>query len=119
MNFTPEELEMYRKALKDKVCSICRTFGYEDTCAIGAEGECPIDHHLPRLLTAILSTPRSKDIGDYIPRVRQQVCRRCPEQNDRGVCKTRDRAYCGLDSFLVLIAQAIEDAHDRKIARRQ
>ena len=113
MDFTPEELVEYRQALKDKICSICQKFGYDEVCGIGVDGECPFDRHLPRLLEAVLTTPRSEFIADYVPKIRALVCSGCDNQNERGGCKSRDHAYCGLDSFLVLVVQAIEDTYDR------
>ncbi|MBI4179664.1 hypothetical protein HY522_09620 [bacterium] len=113
MDFTPEELREYREALRDRICSICRKFGYDEVCGIGEDGECPFDRHLPKLLDAVLTTPRSDQIADYIPKIRELVCSTCPNQNDRGVCKSRDMAYCGLDSFLVLVVQVIEETYDR------
>lgn len=113
MNFTPEELQEYRRALRDRICSICSKFGYDEVCGIGEDGECPFDRHLPRLLDAVLSTPRSDEISAYIPKIREMVCITCPNQNERGVCKARDAAYCGLDSFIVLVVQTIEDVQDR------
>ncbi len=113
MNFTPEELREYREALKDRICSICQKFGYDEVCGIGAEGECPFDLHLTRMLDAVLSTPRSDKIDDYIPRIRKMVCKYCPNQNERGICKSRDTAYCGMDAFIVLVVQTIEDVQDR------
>ncbi len=113
MTFTPEELLEYRQALKDRICSICQKFGYDEVCGIGEDGECPFDRHLPRLLEAVLTTPRSDNIADYVPKIREMVCSTCDNQNDRGRCKSRDQAYCGLDSFLVLVVQAIEDVQDR------
>lgn len=113
MNFTHEELVEYRQALKDRICSICKKFGYDDVCGVGAEGECPFDVHLTRLLDAVLSTPRSDNVADYLPAIREKVCDCCPNQNERGSCKSRNHAYCGLDSFIVLVVQAIEDTYDR------
>ena len=63
--------------------------------------------------SAVLSTPRSDEISAYITKIRDMVCITCPNQNERGVCKARDMAYCGLDSFIVLVVQAIEDTYDR------
>jgi hypothetical protein len=77
------------------------------------QAPCPFDRHLARLLEAVLTTPRSEFIADYLPRIRELVCSTCPNQNERGVCKARDMAYCGLDSFLVLVVQTIEDVYDR------
>jgi len=117
MQLTPVELVEYRRDLKDRICSICRKFGYDDVCGVGAEGECPFDVHLARLVDAVLSTPRSNLVADYVPKIRELVCASCPNQNEQGVCKSRDRAYCGLDSFLVLVVQTIEDTYDRLHAR--
>ena len=99
--------------MRDRICSICSKFGYDEVCGIGVEGDCPFDRHLVRLLEAVLTTPRSDSIADYIPKIREMVCSTCDNQNDRGRCKSRDQAYCGLDSFLVLVVQTIEDVQDR------
>ncbi len=113
MNFTPDELTNYREALRDRVCSLCRKFGYEEVCGVGVDGACPFDMHLEHILEAVLTTPRSADIGAYIPKIREKVCSECANQSDSGTCKSRDHAYCGLDSFLILAVQAVEDAFDR------
>lgn len=106
--------EEYHKALHDRVCSICRKSGYSTSCAIGECGLCPIDTHLPRLVNAVLSTPRSQYISDYVPNIREMVCSHCVRQDEKGVCEARNLAECGLDSFLTLIVETIEDVYDRQ-----
>jgi hypothetical protein len=64
------------------------------------------------LLTAVLSTPRSNHIADYVPKIRELVCRHCPNQDEQGRCELRDQAYCDLDSLLVLVVQTIEEVSD-------
>jgi hypothetical protein len=113
MEFTPREFEAYRQALKERVCSICQKSGYAGSCAIGENGVCPFDLHLPRLLEAVLSTPRSPRIADYVPRIRELVCSHCFNQEVGGVCASRDLCHCSLDSLLVLVVTAIEEVHDR------
>ncbi|MBI4584007.1 MAG: hypothetical protein HY717_08290 [Planctomycetes bacterium] len=113
MDFTPEELQAYLEALKDRVCSLCKKTGYSRSCGIGEYGICPFDLHLPRLLEAVLTTPRSRNIADYVPRIRELVCSQCENQDEKGVCKSRNLASCGLDSLLVLAVQTIEEVYDR------
>ena len=113
MNFTPDELQEYLRALKDRVCSICRRSGYEEACKVGAHGVCPFEQHLPRLLEAVLTTPRSPRIADYIPNIRKLVCSHCENQSNMGVCQARNLCYCSLDSFLVIVVSTIEDVYDR------
>jgi hypothetical protein len=113
MEFTQEELEQYWHALRDVVCSRCRRSGYEHSCRIGKQGICPFDLHLPHLVEAVLTTPRSNRIADYIPNIRAMVCSQCENQDARGGCLSREMASCGIDSYLVLVVQTIEDVHDR------
>jgi hypothetical protein len=113
MDFTQEELEQYWKALRGAVCSKCCQSGYERSCRIGKDGICPFDLHLPRLVEAVLSTPRSNRIADYIPNIRALVCSHCENQDERGGCLSREMASCGLDSYILLVVQTIEDVQDR------
>jgi hypothetical protein len=113
MEFTQHELEQYWNALKEAVCSKCRKSGYERSCRIGAHGICPFDLHLPRLVEAVLTTPRSSRIADYIPNIRAMVCSHCENQDARGGCLSREMASCGIDSYLLVVVQTIEDIHDR------
>ncbi len=113
MDFTPEELHAYLEALKDRVCSLCKKTGYRRSCGIGEFGLCPFDLHLPRLLEAVLTTPRSRNIADYVPRIRELVCSQCENQDAQGNCKSRNLASCGLDSLLVLVVPVIEEVYDR------
>ncbi|MEW6736958.1 MAG: hypothetical protein AB1489_37060 [Acidobacteriota bacterium] len=110
MNFSEEELEKYRQALKDRVCSICQELGYDKVCG-GVEGNCQIEQHLPKILEAVLSTPYSNNIADYLPKLRELVCSGCLNQDEHGRCELRDLAYCGLDSLFVLVVQTIEDVN--------
>lgn len=113
MNFPPEVLKEYREALRDSVCSKCWTSGYERSCRVGKLGVCPVDVHLPRLIEAVLTTPRSPKVSDYIPRIRELVCSHCENQDEYGACQARNLTQCGLDSFVVLAVQTIEDVYDR------
>jgi hypothetical protein len=113
MDFTQDELHQYWKALKGAICSECCQSGYERSCRIGKDGICPFDLHFPRLLEAVLSTPRSNRIADYIPNIRALVCSHCENQDRHGACLSRDMASCGLDSYILLVVQTIEDTQDR------
>jgi len=112
MDITAEELEIYRKVLDREVCSKCRKSGYENSCQVGARGICPLNLHLKNIVEAVLSTPRSGRASDYLPKIRQLVCSQCENQDEHGACSSREQAACGLDSFIVLVIQAIENAHD-------
>jgi hypothetical protein len=110
MEFSQAELELYKKALKEKVCSLCEKTGYKGGCLVGESGLCPVDYHLKELLTAVLTTPQSDKIADYVPGLRAAVCQHCDNQDGLGQCESREHAYCGLDSFFLLVVQTIEEA---------
>jgi hypothetical protein len=112
MNFTTYELQMYKEALNEKVCSVCKQFGYEDLCG-DREGQCIIEQHLPRILEAVLTVPESDKIVDYLPSLRAIVCDRCQHQDESGRCEMREHAYCTLDSFFTLVVQTIEESAGR------
>lgn len=113
MDFTQGELEQYRHALGEAVCSACTASGYNRSCRIGKGGICPFDLHLPRIVEAVLSTPRSNRIADYTPNIRAMVCSHCENQDEHGGCLSRELASCGIDSYLVLVVQTIEDVQDQ------
>jgi hypothetical protein len=114
MNFTEQELQIYRQELKDRVCSISQKFGYDDLCGAG-DGECIIDKHLPRILEAVLSSPPSDKIVDYLPNLRSIVCCNCTNQDEQGRCEYRKHAYCSLDSFFTLVVETIEEVSNRDL----
>jgi hypothetical protein len=113
MDFTQGELEQYSHALREAVCSKCTASGYRRSCRIGKGGICPFDLHLARLIEAVISTPRSNRIADYIPNIRAMVCSHCENQDEHGGCLSRELASCGIDSYLVLVVQTIEDVQDQ------
>jgi len=113
MNITSEDLEIYRKVLDREVCSKCRKGGYENSCQVGAQGICPLNLYLKNIVEAVVSTPKSGRAADYLPKIRQLVCAQCENQDEHGACGSRDQAACGLDSFIVLVIQAIESTHER------
>jgi hypothetical protein len=119
MNFTQEDLEIYKQALNDKVCSLCQRFGYDEVCGKGENGICIIDQHLPKIVEAVLCTPKSNNITDYVVRLRELVCSGCPGQDDSGRCELRDLAYCTLDSFFILVVQTIEEASERVLVAKE
>ena len=114
MRLSIEDLATYQEALKDRVCSVCSGSGYAGVCKVGDRGVCPIDLYLAEIVTAVLSTPRSEHIADYLPAIRKRVCSLCVNQDERGVCMARELATCGLDSLLLLVVETIEDVADRE-----
>lgn len=109
MKYTPEQLELFHKALNERICSLCREKGYEDVCRIGKSDKCAIDTHLEGIVTAVLATPTSDKIADYLPGLRATVCSHCENQDELGRCEAREHAYCNLDSLFPIVVETVEE----------
>lgn len=116
MNITETDLKIYRDAIKENVCKVCEDLGYHDLCGV-REGECIIESHLPKVLEAVLSTPASDKIEDYLPTLREMVCGKCLHQDGQGKCEMRDHAYCNLDSLFILVVETIEEVSGRTVMK--
>jgi hypothetical protein len=63
---------------------------------------------LPAVIDAILQV-KSERMDDYVAAIEAAVCARCTEQDAGGRCRLRDRAACGLYTYLPLVVDAIEE----------
>jgi hypothetical protein len=102
----------YRDEIRRRVCSVCLDSRDDGSCGLSAR-TCAIDNHLPNLVKAVLET-ESPRLDEYVDALRQEVCSRCREQKADGTCALRDRAECGLDAYLSLVVDAIEDVRARR-----
>jgi hypothetical protein len=56
-------------------------------------------------------------MDDYVAAIEAAVCGHCAEQDAGGRCDRRDRAECGLYTYLPLVVDAIEEIKSGRDAR--
>lgn len=101
-------LELIRKRLHDRICKVCSDFGYNGKCYSQDPVGCVLNRLLPEIVEAILKID-SLYLKDYLDSVRGRVCKQCTNQDDDGHCDVRDKANCGLDSYLALVVDVVEE----------
>ena len=107
----------YLEAIERRVCSVCIDGIHEDVrksvrCGLPKDRTCPIERHLPQVIEVVESID-SPWMDDYVDALRGKVCSDC-EQTEAGICDFRLKADCALDTYFMLVAEAIEEVRDRK-----
>jgi hypothetical protein len=59
----------------------------------------------------------SERMDDYVAAIEAAVCGHCAEQDAEGECDRRERAECGLYTYLPLVVDAIEEVKSGGDAR--
>lgn len=98
--------------VRSRVCRECEVRTAQGACALQEPDRCKLFELFPLVAQAIVATD-SSDIQDYICAIRENVCSVCLDQGLDGNCALRGQRRCALDSFLVQIAEAIEEATGR------
>ena len=102
----------YRQKVMERICAACVDRRADGSCGLDPALECEVEKHLPEMLTLVKGVTSDR-IGDYVERLRQNVCRVCNEVESDGTCALRSRVDCTLDRYLVLVVEAIEDLERR------
>lgn len=107
-----DRLEMFREALRERVCAICFERNDDGTCGLPEGRVCALEAHLPEIIKAVESV-HDIDMSPYVEGIRTEVCPNC-SQDEEGRCVFRDDFDCSVDSFLLLIVQTIEDVQKQE-----
>lgn len=102
-----DRTDVYRQALKDRVCGICLDRKDGGACGLPPTRTCAVDLHLPKIIRAVEAV-QSNRISDYVTSIQGTVCVQCPNQNESGYCHFRESLDCALDNFVYLVVEAIE-----------
>jgi hypothetical protein len=102
-----DRIDVFREALKERVCGICFDRNDDGTCALPKGRVCAIEAHLPEIVKAVESV-HSFDLTPYVEGIRSQVCPNC-SQDELGHCAFRESFDCSVDNFLLLVVDTIED----------
>lgn len=114
-----QEQQEYLEAIRHRVCSVCIDGIFEKDqkwvrCGLPKDRICPIERHLPQVIE-VVECIDSPWMEDYVNALREKVCSNCA-QTEAGICDFRLKADCALDSYFMLVAEAIEEVRDRQHA---
>ena len=104
---------LYEEAVRRHVCSKCIDFGEDGVCQSPDPEGCAIFRYLPELV-AIAERVKALKIEPYQEAVRKEICMRCRNSAGQERCSLRDTLDCGLDRYLPLVIEAIEEVKERK-----
>lgn len=102
--------------VRKRICTICSDRKVDGSCGLEEPTKCALFRLFPQVANAIQATD-SDDLGDYISAIRRDVCSVCTSQDARGDCESRQEVQCALDSYLLLIVEAIEEATGKTFER--
>jgi hypothetical protein len=106
----PCDLDEYRDALRDEVCSPCiQRRSNAPPCGHLNKG-CGIELHLSALVEVCRST-NSALIDPYIEKLHDTICSGCE-------CKDKPSCPCPLDYLLQLAVEAVEKVEQRRAGAR-
>lgn len=111
-----EEYQAYWDAIQQRACAVCLDVANDSTCGLPLGRTCALPAQLPAIVEAILRV-HSERMDDYVRAIEAAVCSRCPEQDAEGRCHLRDRAACGLSTYLPLVVDAIEEVKSGQARR--
>ena len=111
----PSLLEL-EAIVRNKICKVCIDRTVEGQCGLEEPSSCALFRLFPEVARAI-QTVRSDDIQVYIDAIRRGVCSVCAEQASDGSCETPQQVRCALDSYLILVVEAIEEATGKSFAK--
>lgn len=107
-----ERIELFRQALKERVCGICFDRNDDGTCGLPEGRVCGIEAHLPDIVRAV-EAEHSFDLTPYVESIRTKVCPNC-SQDESGRCVFRESFDCAVDNFLYVVVDTIEDVRARE-----
>ena len=110
---TLKDRHLYEEAILRHVCSKCIDLGADGICHSSDPEGCAIFRYLPQLV-AIAERLREFRIQPYLDAVRQNICMKCRSGEPGHSCPLRDSLDCGLDRYLPLVLDAIEEVKAEK-----
>ncbi len=110
-------MQEYADAVRRHVCSVCIDGEFSPDgefvrCGLPSGRSCPVESYLPEVVE-IVERIESPWMEDYVSELRRTVCSHCA-QTPEGVCELRIKAECSLDTYFMLVAEAVEEVRDRR-----
>ncbi len=103
---------LYEDKIRRYVCAHCIDFGEDGVCHSQDPNGCAIFRYLPELIE-ISQRTRDHSIKPYIDAVRHDICKQCQDKGGRS-CRLREALECGLDRYLPLVLEAIEEIQTKQ-----
>lgn len=107
-----EHWDEYERAIKDAAAAGCLDRDKEGNCAPPEGRTCALELNLRDIVTAVKAV-KSQRMDEYAASIRENVCTHCINQDEHGYCLYRDRLDCCLDTFMMLVVDAIEQVDAR------
>ncbi len=107
-----DRIDVFREALKTRVCGVCFDRNDNGTCALPEGRVCALEAHLPEIVKAVESV-HSFDLAPYVEGIRSEVCPNCSQDENRR-CVFRENFDCSVDNFLLLVVDTIEEVKRRE-----
>ena len=105
---------LYEEAVRKYVCEHCEDMGEDGECHTRDPEGCGVFRNLSELIR-IAHGLHERTIEPYVKAVREHVCSQCKNATASGEkCDIRGQLDCGLDRYLPLVIDAIEEA-DRQL----
>ncbi|HLY16461.1 MAG TPA: hypothetical protein VKR61_04525 [Bryobacteraceae bacterium] len=113
MDRTLAELE---ELVRQRICGVCSDRNTDGTCGLEEPGQCALFRLFPQVAAAIQAT-NSDHLDEYITAIRRNVCTVCTSRESDDSCGLRQEVQCALDSYLLLVVEAIEEATGKDFSR--
>lgn len=107
-----ENKALYEAAIRRHVCEKCIDFGQDASCHSKDPEGCAVFRYLPELLRVALEL-RERNIEPYVKAVRRQICSQCKNAKGSDHCELRDNIDCGLNRYLPLVLNAVEEVNQK------
>ena len=105
---------LYEEAVRRHVCEHCEDMGADGVCHTKDAEGCGVFRNLPELVR-IAREIHELSVEPYVKAVREHVCFYCKNSSVSGEqCEIRSQLDCGLDRYLPLVIDAIEEV-DHKL----
>ena len=108
-------MEAYRKAILERLASVCVDRTETSECRHDPGLECAVRVHMNKIVSAVQGVHADR-IDEYVDSIRELVCSSCQFVNSDGTCDVRRRVDCCLDRYLVLVVEAVEETARRLTA---
>jgi hypothetical protein len=108
-------MELYRQAIRKKVCEHCEDWSEKGSCTLTSEHRCSVDVFLDKIVEVVHAV-HSRMMADYVNKLRSEVCMHCQNQERSGACRLRQEVECGLDRYAELVVEAIEEVDTSQAA---
>lgn len=101
---------LYRAAVRRNVCGHCVDFSEDGSCKTHDAEGCAVFRYLPELVQIALQVNTTK-IEPYLEAVRGHLCSTCKNSKGTDRCEIREGIDCGLDRYLLLVLEAIDEVN--------